>query len=210
MLTNAQNKFIYFDANSLPLILTDKYNNPVTLNFTIISNFIIKILKLLDRDLKGLLPIICSILGFPSHFKASLIVNDPIIRHLFLNLAPSHISLRVPDYYYVIRLLSMQEEDLIFFDDTQKKQWFSFLPEIHHLLVMIQHHMFNAPSLDFFGSWDFILTTKHRSIINVPIAVFFNGQVLSKNTFSRLVEYMNIFTPLLWLVALDHFKKIKR
>ena len=118
--------------------------------------------------------------------------NNTPIKEAIKNLLTKTEALKEPpsDFWYLLYLMHLEKPT--FFNEEQLKQWSTYSKEFW---ILSSFFTFDKRILD-------ILTSISTRYINVPVDIFKGATECSKNTFSRIINALEVFMPYAWVAVI--------
>lgn len=154
-----------------------------------------------DNAIRELLPGIvgaCQEIGITSPFQDKNLITK------LKNIAPQGLAGVELDLYYVLQSLIFPQQHKFCMNVKQQHQWEIYAKEINYLLTFFVNKnydfsiLLNNPFCSSLG----------KNYINVPVSKFLSSSTpenpsMSENTFSRFINVVNEYVPLMWTLVLQ-------
>ena len=186
---------VYLDLTKSKIINFNQNGEKIPPTHSMTINMITQFLISISKDLKVLLK---PLLACYNNGESVSVFNykNPPMSLLYKKYIIPDFTTAVPDYYYIFTLLANPDKITIF-SDIQYKQWCTYKGELECLF----HFMsicYNNSSIEKYNSfWEEFFIFFNKCTINQPFNKFMN-EPISNNTFSRVINVLNIMTPRIW------------
>ena len=185
-----QKHIIRLDLDAVP-------DNGPKITFSSTISLIAKLLTNLEAQYKSLLPGIVTAFQIDLSFPA---IHSTGITNALNSIAPIGFIGIQSDYYYIVRLL-LSPQPLSMFNSLQQHQWDSYLKEFD-LIFRLFYTNPNRPI-------NLSLLMEKKITINVPFTKFMASTSTSSNSFSRIINAINVMVPVLWVSLLVHINSLE-
>jgi len=164
---------------------------------TMITNITTNLIPL-DKILKDM---IGPLLRFTSLDWKLPAVLHPAIRIALEDIAPFAFGGIEKDFHYICFLL-LCPRPIKMFSELQNKQFLSYAQEIDFLFALLV----SGATVPGDRKLDLSLLMSDSNTINIPMAKFKDMDKCSNNTYSRIIESLNLFVYNCWYIVFSHCK----